>query len=300
MGTDAIPTDRAMVVTELARLLEETPLTTDRGRMFHLLNALASPEPATGGGGSAASALKIATANYDATNVSPNGVVGNNAFAFDSTSAFAIGGGNFLTISLNNSEGTLDSDLNLYIALINQFGTAFTVMIVPEGETPGLSNRVTQLAEVNNVRPDTVAFKFLDSAYSRGSTSFVAGNAYDIYVVPLVPFNAVAQAGSPIDTSEYSADLTDSSPSRFDVYFNNSDPTLVTSIAVGTTNGLVRAKLAALANRTLIAIIAGQENLYTVSAVNTSQSSYITLTVSNTEDGVSSISANDSVRLAVL
>ncbi len=55
MGIDTIPTDPAMLAAEIADLLAETPLTTDRGRLFHLLNA----SLANAGGG----AVKMAEAD---------------------------------------------------------------------------------------------------------------------------------------------------------------------------------------------------------------------------------------------
>lgn len=293
---DMIPTDRTAIQAEIAALLEETPLTTDRGRLMHLLNALES----TGGGGGASGSdvYKLATLSFDSSQVSPNGVVVDGAFAFDTLSPFSLTGGNFMTLSLNDASGTLDSNLNQFANLFNLFGTVFTIVITAEGVAPAQFGNVKLLANINGLRPTTFALEFFNSPFESGA-NFTDGANYDIYIVPVQPYNPAGYFGTPIDSSYYSMDLTDTTPSRFNVYANNSDPTMVTQIIVGQTNGLVRAKLGALANRSLILVTNGQENIYSVSAVDTSNSSQVTLTVSNTEDGVSSFNANDQVYLAV-
>ncbi|QNJ59155.1 hypothetical protein [Vibrio phage vB_ValS_PJ32] len=48
--SDKIPTDLEAINKEIETILAETPLTTDRGRLMHLLNAKAAQE--SGGGGS--------------------------------------------------------------------------------------------------------------------------------------------------------------------------------------------------------------------------------------------------------
>ncbi|AUR81146.1 hypothetical protein Ares1_0111 [Vibrio phage Ares1] len=49
--SDIIPTDLETINEEIDNLLTKTPLTTDRGRLMHLLNAKAALEGDNGGGG---------------------------------------------------------------------------------------------------------------------------------------------------------------------------------------------------------------------------------------------------------
>jgi len=294
---DMIPTDRAAVVQELALLLEETPLTTDRGRMFHLLNALASPEPATGGGASGAGVYKLTTLSFDSSQVSPNGVVSNGSFAFDTIGTFGLTGGNFMTLSLLNADGSANEDLTNFANLFNLFGTVFSIVVTAEGGSPSQFGTVRQSANINGVRDTTFALEFFNSPFENG-TSLTDGANYDIYVVPNAPFNFAGYYGTPISANPFFVDLTDNTPSRNNVFLNSSDPTVVTQIVVASSNGLVRSKLASLANRTLIFISSGQESTYSVSAVDSSDSERITLTVSNLEDGVSNFNDNETIYLA--
>ncbi|AEH21845.1 VHS1032 protein [Vibrio phage 1] len=296
---DKIPTDRAEIQAEIEALLAETPLTTERGRLFHLVNALIGKGSDTGGGGGASGAAvyKLTTLKFDSSRVSPNGVVSNGSFAFDTVGTFGLTGGNYMTCSLLDAEGNANNDLAVFANLFSLYGAVFSVVVVEEGKTPANFGNIKQLADINGARPTTFALKFYDAPYTSGA-SLTDGANYDIYVVPVQPFNPAGSFGSPIDSSEYSLTLSESTPSRFNVYVNNSAPKSVTQIIVGSNNGLTRAKLGSLSGRSLILVTAGQESVYSVSAVDTSNSNQITLTVTNLEDGVSSFSDGDQVYLA--
>ncbi len=257
------------------------------------------PEAAAASGGATlggAAASRIATLTYSNAFVTPNSAVPDGSFGFTDTNPQALDSGDAMTVSLNDSGGDSDQSLATFAFLYNIFGSPFVIQIVPEGELPTNSNTITQLVTISSINANGFSFIFQESNFARAN-SLTNDDDYDIYVVPLQPYNEGALLGAPID--RYRVTTTDTTPSSGQVYVNNAALNSITSLIINTGgNALENAKVRSLNGDTILVAVGALEHLFSVTNVQNTSSTLTTLTVSALGGNSTTLNNNSNVVIA--